>query len=233
MKDKFGYIKLYRSFVDWEWYSEINTCKLFLHCLIKANYSIKKWQGHDIRPGEFITSYEKLAAETGLTVSKVRTAIKKLVSSGDLKLETTTKYTKVIIHSEYFDSNTNKSTSTKPNSTQDNTPNSIQNSTPDSNQLANKQQTVDKQIATTNNNKERIEDNKKEKFRKEVFAHSQYSSKILNSFFNYWSELNKKGEMRFESESYWETAKRLQKWDLNDNTSFKNQAPKRKISLNR
>jgi hypothetical protein len=229
MKDQSGFVKLFRSLVDWEWYDDVNTCKLFLHCLIKANYSTKKWQGHVIRPGEFITSLGRLAIETGLTVSKVRTAIDKLVSSEDLEVESTTQYTKVIIHSEYFDFNTNKGTSNH----QDNKPNSTQDSKPNSNQVTNEQQTNNNQLATTNNNKEIIKDNKKEKFREAVFLHSQYSYKILNSFFNYWSELNKKGQMRFENETHWETEKRLQKWDLNENNSFKNRKPTSKPSINR
>ena len=94
---KIGFIMLKRELINWEWYSDINTCKLFLHCLMKVNYSQKKWQGIIIDKGEFITSNEKLSVETGLTVSKIRTALSKLEGTGYIKIETTTTHTKIII----------------------------------------------------------------------------------------------------------------------------------------
>ena len=36
-----SWIKIYRSMLDWEWYSDNNTKSLFIHCLIKANYEEK------------------------------------------------------------------------------------------------------------------------------------------------------------------------------------------------
>jgi hypothetical protein len=36
-----GFVKLFRALVDWEWYTDLNTCKLLMHCSIKANYRTK------------------------------------------------------------------------------------------------------------------------------------------------------------------------------------------------
>ena len=30
------YIKLSRKILDWEWYGNINTCRVFIHMLLKA-----------------------------------------------------------------------------------------------------------------------------------------------------------------------------------------------------
>ena len=33
-----NYIKLSRGLLDWEWYTDINTTRLFIHMLLKANW---------------------------------------------------------------------------------------------------------------------------------------------------------------------------------------------------
>ena len=41
---------------------------------------------------------------------------------------------------------------------------------------------------------------------------SLYSLKMLDDFFDYWSEPNKKGKMKFELEKTWDTKRRLKRW---------------------
>lgn len=43
MENNGGYIKLYRQIVDWEWYDDIPTSRLFMHLLLKANYAEREW----------------------------------------------------------------------------------------------------------------------------------------------------------------------------------------------
>lgn len=204
-----GFIMLQREIVNWEWYTDVNTYKLFLHCLLKVNYSKKKWQGHVINKGEFITSYEKLAIETGLSVSKVRTAISKLVSSDHLIVETTSTFTKILIPK--LDDFVVK-TSQSQIDTQDDMPFDKPNSKP----LTNESQSNRNQIATTNTNNNLIT-NRKKIFREKVYALSNFNSKDLGSFFNYWSELtHDKTEMRCEEQKYFEIEKRLEKWIKNE-----------------
>ena len=78
------YLKLYYKLLEWEWYTNPNVMRLFIHCLLKANRYEKKWQGITIKAGSFVTSYENLAFETGLTVRQVRTAIEKLKTTNEL-----------------------------------------------------------------------------------------------------------------------------------------------------
>ena len=40
-----SWIKLFRKFMDWEWYGDKNTKVLFIHLLLKANYQEKSWKG--------------------------------------------------------------------------------------------------------------------------------------------------------------------------------------------
>ena len=79
-----GWIKLHRSMIDWEWYDDANTCRLFIHCLLRANHSDTKWRGHSIKRGQFITSLETLEKEIGLSTSQIRTSLKKLISTGEI-----------------------------------------------------------------------------------------------------------------------------------------------------
>ena len=66
-----GFITLHRRLLDWEWYSDINTKTLFIHCLLKANWEDKNWQGVNVKRGSFITSNQSLSAETKLTIQQI------------------------------------------------------------------------------------------------------------------------------------------------------------------
>lgn len=206
---------LNRAIIDWEWYNDVNTCKLFFHCLLKANYSTKKWQGIIIEKDEFITSTERLAVETGLTVSKVRTALIKLETSGYLMIETCTRFTKVKVELSYsfLPEIKNNNKTIEPVDKPNNKP------------LINKSQTNDKLLATTKTNKKEEIIKRKKIFKEQVFSKSNLSEKVLNGFFEYWSELDVSGNlMRFEKETYWELEKRINRWNLFEKNISKEQS---------
>ena len=79
-----GFIMLHRKLLDWEWYDDINTSRLFIHCLLKANHKDNNWRGMSIKRGQFISSLSKLASETSLTVKQIRTSLKKLNSTNEV-----------------------------------------------------------------------------------------------------------------------------------------------------
>ena len=79
-----GWIKLHRELLSWEWYDDMNTKCLFIHCLLRANHSDTEWRGHKIKRGQFLTSVETLTRETGLSVSQIRTSLKKLNSTNEI-----------------------------------------------------------------------------------------------------------------------------------------------------
>ena len=93
-----GYVKIFRQIENWEWYTDINVFKLFMHCLIKANHKENKWRGIVIPKGSFITSYENLAFETGLTVRQVRTALDKLKSTNELTHKGQSQYSIITVN---------------------------------------------------------------------------------------------------------------------------------------
>lgn len=86
------YIKLDQKILNWDWYKDINTFKVFLHLLLKANFEDVKIQGIEVPCGSFISSYQTLATETGLTVQNIRTALNHLKSTGELTIHTYPKF---------------------------------------------------------------------------------------------------------------------------------------------
>lgn len=87
------YIKLSRKLMEWEWYSNINTCRLFIHMLLKANWKDGKFEGKVIPRGSFVSSLPKLAEETALTIREVRTAISHLKTTGEVTCKNYARYT--------------------------------------------------------------------------------------------------------------------------------------------
>lgn len=102
-----NYIKISRSILEWEWYGNINTCRLFLHMLLKANWKDGRFEGKDIPRGSFVSSYPRLADECGLTINEVRTALKHLISTGEITVKAHAKYSvfTVVKYNDYQEVN--------------------------------------------------------------------------------------------------------------------------------
>ena len=128
-----GFIKLHRKFIEWEWYTDNNVKILFLHLLLSVNHKDNKWRGQLVKKGSFITSYEKLAIATNLTIQQVRTALNKLKSTGEITYKSTSLNSIITINNwdEYQENN-------KQNNKQ----------------ITNEQQTNNKRITTTKEYKE-------------------------------------------------------------------------------
>ena len=92
-----GHIKIDRRILEWEWYKDLNTCRLFFHLLLRANWKDGRFQGMEIPRGSLVTSYNNLAAETGLSVKNVRTALKHLETTGEVAVNRHAKFSVVTI----------------------------------------------------------------------------------------------------------------------------------------
>lgn len=78
------YKELQRRLIDWEWYSEKPTRRLFLHLLVAANNRVVKQRGEVVKRGMLMVSLAELVDETDLTQKQVRTALERLRASGDV-----------------------------------------------------------------------------------------------------------------------------------------------------
>ena len=79
-----GFIQLHRKIVEWEWYSNTNTFRLFVHCLLMANFTDGRFEGNEIKRGQFVTSLDHLSKQTRLSVRQVRVALDHLIMTGEL-----------------------------------------------------------------------------------------------------------------------------------------------------
>ena len=81
------WLKLYRSTLDWEWYGNINTCRLFRHLLLRVNITDQRKRGIVIPAGSIDRTYSQLCEETGLSERQVRTALEHMRMSGEVTVE--------------------------------------------------------------------------------------------------------------------------------------------------
>lgn len=91
------YVKISRKILEWEWYKDVNTKVVFFHILLKANWKNGRFQGMEIPRGSFVTSYQSLAEETGLTVMNVRTAIKHLKLTQEITVSQHSKFSVITV----------------------------------------------------------------------------------------------------------------------------------------
>jgi len=87
-----GFIKPYRSLLDWDWIAEPNTLSVFIQLLLRARFVNGHWKGVSIESGQLITSLKSLSSATGLSIQSVRTSLKHLESTGEITVKVTNKY---------------------------------------------------------------------------------------------------------------------------------------------
>jgi hypothetical protein len=124
MNNQQGWIKLHRQILEWEWYSDNNCFRLFLHLLLKANHKEKRFKGIELKVGSIVTSRDLLARETGLTSQQIRTALTKLISTNEITNVTSSQGTIIqIVNYEKYQVPTNEITNEQPTSNQQSTTN--------------------------------------------------------------------------------------------------------------
>lgn len=87
-----GWIKLFYRLLDWEWYSDTNMVRLFIHLLLKANYKPQRYKGQVVKRGSLITTLNDLHLETGLSQQQVRTCLKRLKSTNEITISATNQH---------------------------------------------------------------------------------------------------------------------------------------------
>lgn len=92
-----GWIKLHRKILDWEWYDDANTFRVFIHLLLKANHDPIKWHGIQIKKGQIAVGRKQLAKELKLSEKNIRTALKHLISTNEVATKTTNLFSIITI----------------------------------------------------------------------------------------------------------------------------------------
>lgn len=86
---KGGFVKDYRSTLDWEWFTDVNTAHLWEYIRLRVNYEDSSYRGITVRRGEMLESIRKIAERTGMTVQNVRTSLSHLQSTGEVTCKPT------------------------------------------------------------------------------------------------------------------------------------------------
>lgn len=92
-----GFIQLHRKLLDWEWYDDANTIRLFIHLLLKANYKDTKWRGMTIKRGQIKTGRILLSKELHISQQSVRISLNKLKSTSEITIKVTNKFSLITL----------------------------------------------------------------------------------------------------------------------------------------
>jgi len=124
-----GFIYLHRKIMEWEWYSDIKVCRLFIHLLLKANHENNEWQGIKILKGQLITGRLVLSKETGLSQREIRTCLTKLKTTNEVTIKTTNRFSLITLvnYGIYQNKRPAERPATRPTSDQQTTTNNKDN----------------------------------------------------------------------------------------------------------
>jgi DNA-binding transcriptional MerR regulator len=100
--------------------------------LLKANHKDGKWQGIEVKRGQFISSLGNISNATGISIQTIRTILKKLEKTNEIEVKSTSQFTIVTI-SKYECYQEQNDDTNKP--------------------LTNNQQATNKQLTTNKNDK--------------------------------------------------------------------------------
>lgn len=81
-----GWIKLHRSTLEWEWYSDTVVRSVFFHLLLSANISETRFQGHKVPSGGLVTGRKKLAETLNFSEMQIRRALKCLKTTNEITI---------------------------------------------------------------------------------------------------------------------------------------------------
>lgn len=209
MNKAVGFITIHRQILDWEWYKDINTYRLFTHLLLNANFVDGRFEGNAIKRGQLVTSLPSLSSETGLSIQQVRTALSHLKSTGEITDNACSRY-RIITISKYDDYQTPTDEST------DNQQTTNRQSTDDQ-QTINRQSTGYQQQYNNNNNNN-----------KGTMEQGNNNSLLIDSdrFDSFWKEYPKKvskvaaikawKKLKPDGILYGTIMSALEKWKLSD-----------------
>ena len=214
-----GWIKIHRKILDWEWWDKPEMIKLLIMFICKANIEDKMWHGLLIKRGQFVTSLDALRIESGFSIQKIRTCIKRFENTQELTIQSTNKYSIVticnyegyqLLESDYqqAEQQTNNKQTTNNQQQLKNIKNIRKK---ESSTIVEPKKSLSLTLA------ENLEKRNKSFYDSLVPFVDAYGKELIRAFFDYWTEPNKsKTKMRFELEKTWDVKRRLNTWASRD-----------------
>lgn len=82
-----GFIKIHRDLERWGWAESPKHFRVWIHLLLKANWSETEYKGHKIEAGSLVAGRKKISANTGLSEQSVRTVLRDLKSTNEITIK--------------------------------------------------------------------------------------------------------------------------------------------------
>lgn len=91
------WIKIHRKILNWGWYTDANTFRVFMHLLLNASWEDTEYKGIKIPRGSLITGRKKISNQLKMTEQQVRTVLDHLKATNEITIKTTNKYSIITI----------------------------------------------------------------------------------------------------------------------------------------
>lgn len=120
MAEKSTFIKLDRNILQWRWYQDANTMRVFLHLLLTANIKQHDFKTDKIKRGSLATSIGHIAKSVGISYSQARTALDHLKETNEIAITKRPKYLVISItnYDKYQDKPTQNASKSQASRTQ-------------------------------------------------------------------------------------------------------------------
>jgi hypothetical protein len=129
MRNATTFIKLDRNILDWGWYQDANTFRVFVHLLLTANIKDNYFMGAKIKRGEVATSYGSIAKKLSLTYDQSRTAVQHLQITNEITIKRHPKFLVIsIVNYDRYQDKSQSRTQSNPNQIPNTNPNESQQS---------------------------------------------------------------------------------------------------------
>lgn len=117
MAEKTTWIKLDRNILQWRWYQDANTMRVFLHLLLTANIKPQGFMTDTIKRGQLATSIGHIAKTLGITYNQARTALEHLKETKEITTTTRPRYLVITVcnYDKYQDKPTQNPSKTQAN----------------------------------------------------------------------------------------------------------------------
>lgn len=116
MAEDNGFIVIHRKIMQWEWYTDANTYRVFTHLLYLANHKETRWRGEVIQRGQVLTGRHQLSRELRISERGIRTALEHLKTTNEVTIKTTNQFSVITINNycEYQSNENNKRPAKRP-----------------------------------------------------------------------------------------------------------------------
>lgn len=92
-----SWVKLHRTITEWEWYTDANTMRVWMHLLLSANYKPGRFRGEPIKAGQVAAGRISIARDLKLTEQQVRTSLEKLKKTKEITMVSTSLFSIITI----------------------------------------------------------------------------------------------------------------------------------------